>query len=103
MLVIQGGLVSQELIIQLVLHLRGLPVEQVVVLFFSFLLNLQPFHIIVLRDLILSGVNDHAVGRAIDDDNISHFFEIFQIIHQFVPRWFFFFATDNFSLSEGRT
>jgi len=53
---------------------------QVVVLFFALLLNLQPFHIIVLCILIFGGVNDHAVCRAIDNDNISHFFEVFEII-----------------------
>ena len=66
-----------ELVIQLILQLLYFPFMQEVVLFLTFLLNLQPFHIIVLCILIFGGVNDHSVSRAIDDDNVPHFFEVF--------------------------
>ena len=66
-----------ELIIQLILHLLYFSLLQEVVILFASLLYLQSFHIIVLCILIFCGVNDHTVSRAIDDDNVSHFFEVF--------------------------
>lgn len=89
-----------ELIIQLILHLLYFPLMQVVVILFSSLLNLQSFHIIVLCILIFGSINDHTVSRAIDDDNVPHFFEVFKVIHQVILSWLFFFATDNFIVYE---
>ena len=66
-----------ELIIQLILHLLYFSLLQEVVILFASLLYLQPFHIIVLCILIFGCINDHTVCRAIDDDNVSHFFEVF--------------------------
>jgi hypothetical protein len=89
-----------ELIIQLILHLLYFSLLQEVVILFASLLYLQSFHIIVLCILIFCGVNDHTVSRAIDDDNVPHFFEVFKVIHQVMLSWLFFFTPDNFIIYE---